>query len=284
MGPEQQAAWQDEALDFVLQAIAQSPTLTELMVFRGARILYRHLGAPRRQSLDLDAVLRLQPTRETLGDAITEALTGAVEAEDPVRYDVTRVRVVPAPAVPHRRGWDGYRVDITLHDRRRPGVLGIPRLTVDLGAPERLGEHSVELLSIGSGTVQACTLENMTALKIRAFLQSSPDHRTRLGDGTRALRVKDLADLGRIWDVRHDAHDDFWRIVGTELRMACTDRLVICQGWQTFAVLEDEAAQQFARDPIVAATGDFAMTWQKVRRVIDRLEALGVFPIEAQTG
>lgn len=39
MGPEEQLSWKDEALDFLLQAIAGDPSLRQMLVFKGARIL-----------------------------------------------------------------------------------------------------------------------------------------------------------------------------------------------------------------------------------------------------
>jgi hypothetical protein len=153
--PEAAESWKDEALDFVLAAIARSPSLREILVFRGARILYRHLSGLRRPSFDLDAVLRAEVGREGIRDRLATdleaALTAAAEAADPVVYTVGRVRVEEAPPKPHLRGWDGYDATISLRDNRRSHVRGIPNLVINIAAPETLGPGAVERIAIGGG-------------------------------------------------------------------------------------------------------------------------------------
>jgi hypothetical protein len=53
--PDDARAWQNAVLDEVFVAIAEDPELVRYLVFKGARVLVRHVPEAARQSLDLDA-------------------------------------------------------------------------------------------------------------------------------------------------------------------------------------------------------------------------------------
>lgn len=285
--PKAQDQWKDEALDFVLSAIAADAELREQLVFRGARILYHHLDGPRRPSFDLDAVLAIPVTQMDLAALelrFTVALFGAAERMTPVVYSVTRVRITHSPRHGNRFGWDGLTVDITLRDMQRASVLGIPKLTLDLAAPERFEMDGVERRTVGDGYVIVCSVRNLIAGKLRAFLESAPGHREKLDLPLRPLRVKDLVDLARVWDDFGDERDEFWGAVGGHFQVACTDRLVDCDGWATFEPLHDTASVAFASDPAAIRSGyTFTEAWQRVGFLVARLAMLGIFPVEGHT-
>lgn len=234
MDPRAQEAWQDEALDFVLLAVGGADELRGSLVFRGARILYHHLGRPRRASLDLDAVL-------------------SVPAAD---------------------------VDRAVLEEQFLRALGVPTLTMDLAAPEQFGAGAVERREMGVGYVLVCSNHNLIAGKLRAFLESTALHRAKLTLPGRPLRVKDLVDLARAWDVYRDEPSAFWRAVAGHLEVGCRSRLVDCAGWTTFASLSDAAMQAYQADPATANSSyDFAEAWQRLESLVGRLAGLDLFPI-----
>ncbi len=285
MDPQGQAAWQDEALDFVLVAVGKSEALRESLVFRGARILYYHLDGPRRASLDLDAVLSVPATeidRVALEDEFLLALHNAAESMEPVIYSPERVRITPSPRLGNVRGWDGFAVAITLRDLRRAGALGIPNLMMDLAAPEQFGEGAVESRQVGDGRVLVCTNHALIAGKLRAFLEYTTPHRAKLDLPPRPLRIKDLVDLARIWDVYRDEPDAFWRRVSDHFAVACGCRLVDCAGWSTFTPLTEEVHEAYRAEPIAVMSGyAFAEAWQRLELLVNRVAGLGPFPIES---
>lgn len=282
MDPQARAAWQDEALDFVLIAIGAAAALRESLVFRGARILDHHLDGPRRPSLDLDAVLSMPATsidRTALEEDFLRALRDAAEAMEPVIYAPERVQIALSPRLGNARGWDGLKVAITLRDLRRAGTLGIPVLTMDLAAPEQFGEGAVERRVLADGYVLVCSNHNLIAGKLRAFLESTAFHRTKLELPHRPLRVKDLVDLARVWDVYCHEPDTFWHTVAQHFATACACRLVECEGWRTFARLSEAAREAYEVEPMATASGlSFEETWERLELLVGRIMAAGALP------
>jgi hypothetical protein len=286
MGPEEQLSWKDEALDFLLQAIAGDPSLRQMLVFKGARILYMGLGVPGRKSLDLDATLQLDesdaPSERVAGDiehSLERALRIAVRRDDPVRYQFQSVRVMPNPQRRHPHGWQGYTVTINLDDFRRPGTIGVPKLEIDIAAPETLRPGAVAELPVRNGSVLAYSLARQTAEKLRAFLQSSPTWRAKMHSTDRAIRVKDLVDLVAV--VRQYPLDDsvFWDRVADEFVLACEERLVDCEGWSTFEAMERDTRSTFAGDVGLQRLATMDTCWSVLRSVVEGLSERKVFPV-----
>lgn len=288
MGPDEQQSWKDEALEFVLQAVAADEVLRSLLVFKGARILYRRLGTAGRMSLDLDATLRkdggidaLSPeaVASHLRAGFERAVDGAIRRSEPVVYGLNQVTVTPDPRNGHPFGWQGYLVRIGLGDRRRVSGLGVPILEVEIAASEDLGGRAVEALPIGGGFVLAYTAARQTAEKLRAFLQSSGDWRSKVGSQPRALRVRDLVDLLAVVK-RHPIEEAaFWDAVAREFRIACAARAVDCQGWATYADLEDAARIGFRAEVGLHGNAGFEVCWSGLRLIVAALEAREIFPL-----
>jgi hypothetical protein len=280
-------AWQNAVLDEVFAAIASDPALTSVLIFKGARVLARHLPEAARQSLDLDAnytdeFLRRYPENAERAAIMAEQLQVALhrhfEAASPVRYEVDSVRVDPMPPHGHPRGWNALLAKIRVRDLSRPGALGLPALTLDLAAPEWLSEHSTTTLEIAGRPVTAYTLERVAGEKLRAFLSTTPAYQLKKAGNRETLRVKDLPDLGRI--LRHEPLADrkFWRIAGEEFRGACESRGIDCAGWRTFAEVEDLTRDTYATDASVAASMPFPDAWVAVRAIIERFAEEGIVP------
>lgn len=282
-------AWQNAVLDEVFVAIATAPELAKNLVFKGARILARHVPDAARQSLDLDANI----TQEFLGNypesrqqaaVLAERLRSALgqhfEAALPVRYELESVRVDPKPPGGHPRGWTALQAQIRVRDLSRPGARGLPALTLDLAAPESLSEHSTTTLDIGGQKVTAYTLERIAGEKLRAFLSTTPVHQAKKAGTRETIRVKDLPDLARI--VGHAPLTDrgFWRLAGEEFRLACESRGVDCAGWSTFDAVKALARETYGKDATVAATVPFDEAWSVVRRIVERFGEEGVVPFE----
>lgn len=288
MGPEEQGYWKDEALTFLLGAVAADAELRALLIFKGARILYQRLGTTGRRSLDLDTTLRSDrhlpgvdndARAQALDLHFRRALQRAVRQDDPVRYGLKTVRVTPLPSQPHPRGWQGFVVKVALADLRRHPGLAAPTLEVEVAAPEALTPTAISPLDVGKGSVWAYSTSRQTAEKLRAFLQSSPPWREKVKSPLRGLRVKDLVDLAEIVKRFPLADDLFWNEVASEFVAACADKVVDCEGWSTFAELEHDARIAFASEVALRALADFDACWQILEGVIAGLARRGIFPI-----
>jgi hypothetical protein len=291
MRPDHAARWKNAALDEVFTALATSHTLTGRVVFKGARVLNRRLGAEDRQSLDIDMNLTDTfvsefPSREAQREAIQAemfiALTRFFTERDVVRYEVKHVTVRPKPKDDHPRGWNAFEVSVGVRDLANPAVRDFPALVLDVAAPERLGPHATAPLQVGDHEVTAYTLERIAGEKLRAYLTSLPAYRQKLRRPGEAVRVKDLYDIARIERARPlstGAHDDFWHDVATEFRLACESRFVDCAGLPTFAEVSDVARATYDRDTTLPhADFSYDAAWGVVVRVVQRLDEQGVFP------
>lgn len=237
------AAWLNDALTEVFLGLAESSTLAGRLIYKGARILDRRLNRTERASLDIDANLTAEfvaqfPSRDVqraeLEREISQSIARRVRQHDPVRYALERVRVDLNPPQSHPLGFDAFTVRIRLRDLRSPGVHALPPIEMDIAAPESLSSASVAPMSVGDRTVQAYTLHRIAGEKLRALLQSLPEHRAKMRRPGGAVRAKDMYDLARILDVYPITDTPFWRIVGEEFVEACRSRFVDCADGATF--------------------------------------------------
>ncbi len=96
MNETQRDNWKFEVLNELLRALAGSPQLREILIFKGALILNLHLGT-HRKSLDIDSNLdssfTLQRTdregqKDFLQEHVRRAITRYFETREPVRYQL----------------------------------------------------------------------------------------------------------------------------------------------------------------------------------------------------
>lgn len=288
MNPQDQQKWQDELLDEVLIAMARDGELARSLVFKGARILARLLPDAKRQSLDIDANMREEFHREfpdriaqaaRIQVLIVRAVRAHFEAQDPVRYELLDVQVSPKPKNDHPRGWNALEAKLNVQDLKRSSTRGIPGLSLDIAAPERLGTHSTRTLVVGGAEIQVYSLERIVGEKLRAFLSTCPEHRRKTsGTPREAIRVKDLVDIVQV--VKHAPLSDgqFWRSAGTEFLSACESRGVDCDGWATFERAMVHAKNAFVSDATVAHSIPFEEAWSVLHDVIELFESHGIFP------
>ena len=288
MRPADYDRWKGHALDAVFEGLATSPSLTDWLVFKGARVLNLRLRTEERQSMDIDSNLdpafaRALPDRAEQREAIERevetTLRAYFEDQDPVRYTVTRV-IVRAPK-PHPRRWDSFAVTINITDRANPNARFLPALTIDVAAPEVLGEASIAPLAVGDAEVRAYTLERIAGEKLRAFLSSLPAYRRKTkkpGKSEESVRVKDVYDLARIHARFPVSNEAFWRSAGAEFARACQSRYIDCIGLETF---EDELATTrtlYTSDPTLPDNIQFDEAWGIIRGVIQAFEKWDLIP------
>lgn len=289
MNSEEQSRWKSEALDTIFEALAASEALTSLLVYKGARVLNRRLHTSDRQSLDIDSNLMAhaaagmdrEEQTQVLRREIETALRTFFESEDPVRYDLERVRVKPEPRLgrSHPMGWDAFNIKVHVRDLRRADGMGLPGLEIDVAAPEALLDGSTAPLVIGDHEVIAYSLPRLAGEKLRAFLSSLPEYRMKLKRPGDAVRVKDLYDVCRIArEYPPDQEEAFWRRAGAEFRVACESRYVDCGGISTFEQHLDVIQQMYETSPTLPKDISFDEAWGVVRVVVGRFEAWDVVP------
>jgi hypothetical protein len=129
MNREQQEHWQFAAIQHVLMAMGTNPELRRALVFKGALVLNRRLGTSR-MSLDIDANLDVScvdehPDRESqkafLAQHLRRAISAYFEAQDPVRYELQRLRVDLRPKE-HPFGWSAFAITASLVDHANVNV------------------------------------------------------------------------------------------------------------------------------------------------------------------
>ena len=242
MNPAQQKEWRFEAINHVFLALAKSRELRDNLVFKGALVLNRRLGTSRK-SLDIDANLdadyaSLHPDREGqkafLEEHVGTATARYFESQDPVRYELERLRIDLNPKEHHPRGWNAFLITVSLIDHKHVDVRGLPRITIDVAAPELLSDLSIVELALDGATIRACSLERIAGEKARAFLSTLPVYRAKVKKPGEAVRVKDLYDLTRIIKAKQISETQFWTIAGREFRLACESRYVDCSGLDSF--------------------------------------------------
>lgn len=281
--------WKEEVLIEIFESLLGHVPLQRVLVFKGARVLNERLQELGRRSLDIDSSL-LQSFVQSTPDRATQqaileselqlAISRYFQTQSPVKYSLQKIRVRPRPPRPHPRGWDAYDVRISVIDHTRPGVLGLPSITLDIAAPEALSQGSIAPLRLKEATVWAYTLERITGEKLRAFLSSLPAYCTKVDKPGEAVRVKDIFDIARIHRERSLHDHEFWTAVGKEFQLACESRLIDCLGLQSFE--EDLATIQssYENDPTLPESINFDQAWNAIRDVVVFLESIHIVPFK----
>ncbi len=158
------------------------------------------------------------------------ALGNYFENQDPVRYTLSSINVRnKPPREPHRHGWDGLVAEIRVTDSRFHGTRSLPKLELDIAAPETLGKNAICNLTLDEAKIQAYSLHRIAGEKLRAFLTSLPTYRNKINSQNRPARAKDLFDLTRILEHKPITMQEFWREAEKEFIMACESRFVDCR-------------------------------------------------------
>ena len=201
MNPHDTRAWQNAVLNEVFAGIAASEALTDILIFKGARVLARHLPDTARQSLDIDAncsreFLASYPDRQAQATALqghfSTAIRSQFERGSPVQYQLEDVRVIPQPPKDHPRGWNAFEVQLRVSDMSRASQRGIPNLLIDIAHPEELTADSTTTLEIGGNEIRAYALHRIAGEKVRAFLSSLPEYQAKTGRSGNIIRAKDI--------------------------------------------------------------------------------------------
>ena len=289
MNQNQFAAWKNDALDVVFEALAARDSLTACVVFKGARILSRLLADDARQSLDIDMNMTAEfvarypsrvEQRTVFETEISEALIEHTSRADTVRYELRRVSV--GVRDDHPMGWNGFVGHIELRDLTKPNYRGLPTLEVDIAAPEALGVRATAPLRVGVHDVSAYTEARIAGEKLRAFLSTLSAYRTKMHSKPVAVRVKDLYDLARI-ERLHSLADSasamFWTDVANEFTLACESRFVDCVGLATFEEALAGTRSAYTSDPTIPSDIPIEVAWPTLERIVARLSARGTFPL-----
>lgn len=233
--------WKSDVLDEIFIALAESPSIEESLVFKGARVLNIRLSRGR-QSLDIDSNLTTAfvarfPDREEQRQFLEREMKAAIrrhfEAKTTVRFQLVNLQVRNHPPKGHPMGWDAFEVKINVEDLTK-SVRGLPALTIDVAAPEAISEASVSRISVGGHLVYAYTLPRIAGEKLRAFLSSLPAYRVKAKKPGEAVRARDLYDVANIRRSTDLVDSTFWTSAGQEFHSACKSRFVDCAGLETF--------------------------------------------------
>ena len=215
--------------------------------------------------------------RKTLEKELQLAVSRHFQSQSPVRYSLQEIRVSP---VPHPRGWNAFDVKISVSDNLYTGVRGLPTITLDIAAPEALGEGAIAPLKLDSVSVMAYTLERIAGEKLRAFLSSLPEYRAKLKKPGDAVRVKDIYDIARIYRKRPEIQAQFWKKVGGEFRLACESRLIDCAGIVSFEQDLETTESAFKADPTIPKDIKFDEAWNSLRQIVEFLQRHGFIPFK----
>jgi len=280
-------SWKNKVLDIVFEALAESDVIVDCIVFKGARVLNKRLGAYSRQSLDIDANMLTEfvkkhqdyeELRNILEREIGDAINNYFEKQDPVVYTLEKIKIVKKPRKDHKLGWDAFEVIISVKDLSRANIRGLPNLKIDIAAPEKLGKESISTLNVGSGTVKAYTLERIAGEKLRAFLSSLPAYRIKVSKPGKAIRAKDVYDIARILKRQPISKKTFWDKVGSEFTMACESRYIDCLGEDTFEEDILITKETYDVDQSLSEDISFELAWRSLREVIDYLVYSKIIP------
>jgi hypothetical protein len=247
------------------------------------------LNEPVRASLDIDASFAnvaanmvFGPDELELVRSLTHAaVTDYFDAQTPVRFVLRHSSVRNRRSSgPHPWGWNVYWLDLTIEDLAATSLSATtPAVRIDIAAPELVSDHSIQRIEVNGRLVKAVTLERMAGEKLRAFLSSLPKYRKKLELKIHPPRAKDLYDLSRICRKRPLDETDFWRVVGTEFRLACQSRCIDCHGIQTFTEQWEETAEVYAKDPTIPDDVPFCEAEGNLRQIVGFLSRDGLFPL-----
>lgn len=286
MNNRQREDWIFETLTYILKALAGSAALRDIFIFKGAFILNHYLPT-HRKSLDIDSNLTsdfyLQyVSREQiisfLNKNVSQAIKRYFERQNPVRYELHSIRVLPRPKNDHPRGWDGFVLNINLRDNEFIGVRGLPAIQIDIAAAERLSIHSIKRLPLDSLSILAYSLERIAGEKARAFLSSLPTYRLKIKGVEKTTRVKDLYDLARIY--RHKSMKDkiFWQIAGEEFKLACESRFVDCNEISSFQEEWASTKTSYENNPLLPKDVPFIEVERTILAVTKYWQDIGIIP------
>jgi hypothetical protein len=273
--------WTSAVLDEVFKAFVSSTALSQMLVYKGARVLRFRLQETLRASFDIDANLSSfaanadgvpdGPNLESIRDLTHRAVSGYFERQEPVRYVLERSMITNRrKSGAHPRGWDVYWLFLHVRDLAAESTVSSfeGQLRMDIASPELLSDNSVSPLVVDGHTINAATLERIAGEKLRAFLTHLPTYRKKLGETTDLeRRVKDLYDLVRIIRKRPLSDAVFWTIAGEEFRLACQSRCVDCEGTASFREEWDETEKSYAADKTLP--GD--VTFKEVEATVDEI-------------
>ncbi len=279
--------WVSEVLRTILRALIEYQPLQSFLVFKGARILNLYLGESR-QSLDIDSNLTselntnmpgLEDQKLFLQEHVSKALQRYFEKQNPIVFELGRVKVVRKPPKGHPRGWDGFRLNIEVQDNRLKGIRGLPMLELDVAAPEPLGPGAIVTMDIDGISARVYSLQRISGEKLRAYLTSLPSYRQRMSGGERDFRVKDLHDLARILRHRPISDAEFWTMAGDEFQLACESRLVNCLGLASFMEAWALARQRYEADESLRSVS-FPEAEQALKTMVEFFQRQGIFPLQ----
>jgi hypothetical protein len=282
--------WRDSVLNVVLKAIATSPALNQSLVFKGARILKQHLGRGR-FSMDIDSsfstgFMQEHKTRDQwkifIESELPSALRNYFSSQELVRYEFQGLEITHRPKVnPHPRGWNGLIMKLKILDS---SFGETPVLDVEINAPERYDQNSIQRLIVEGIEVNAYTLARCVGEKFRAYLSMTRPYREKIGEKKiPPLRVKDLYDISLSKRVHGlSENTSFWNTVGAQFRLACESRYVDCAGIKTFEETWGSAQESYQKETTLQI--EELIGWEEVRisveEIIGFFESQGLFPIE----
>lgn len=286
MNEAQQKQWKFVVINHVLIALSRNENIRNCLIFKGAIIL-NHLIETTRVSLDLDSNLDVEFTyrfpkrkdqKKFLHEKIQQALTNYFENQNPVRYEINQLGIEVNQKIAHPMGRNAFKINITLIDHENSDVRGLPRLRIDIAAPESFSPISLIDLPISDNTIKAYSLERIAGEKARAFLSSLPTYRNKMSKPVRAVRVKDLYDLSRIIKEKPINEIEFWQNAGEEFQLACKSRFVDCKGIESFMENWEVTKDTFEKETIIPSDISFDDVENDLLSIINYWEQINILP------
>jgi hypothetical protein len=286
MNKDQRDNWKFAVLGEILIALAKNPEIRESLIFKGALILNRHLNTERK-SLDIDSNLdsdfalqhpRREAQKEFLENHVKQAIVQHFEAQNPVRYELNSLRINLSPRENHPRRWNAFEISISLTDHANAGVRGLPTLTMDVAAPEKLSKNSISELEIDNVKIRVYSLERIAGEKARAFLSSLPTYRAKVKKPGEAVRLKDLYDLTKILRAKPLSTELFWTNAGNEFQLACESRFVDCTGLGSLREAWAETKELYQKDPTIPKDLAFDEVERSVVSIFGYWQEIGIIP------
>ncbi len=286
MNPSQQEDWKFEVIPQILLALAKNERLKDALIYKGALILNEYLPT-KRKSLDIDSnladeFLSLYPTREMRESFIKEQFKRAIsrhfEAQNPVRYELASLKIDPSPKKYHPLTWDGFQITLSLKDHEKEGIRGLPKLTIDLAAPETFSEQSVAEMNYNGVVIRAYSLERITGEKARAYLSTLRTYCAKMRRTREAVRVKDLYDLTQIHRKNPISYTAFWNSAGREFRLACESRFVDCSGSDSFMEGWEETRAAYEKSLVIPRDISFDEVNSSIRAISSYWQQIGLIP------
>jgi hypothetical protein len=278
--------WKFEVISQILFALAENENIKKNLIFKGALILNQYLSSPRK-SLDIDSNLtsafiksypRLEQQKSFLKINIEQAISRHFEKQDPVRFELKKLKIENRPRTFHPLGWDGFYITISMSDHENSGVRGLPNLTIDVVAPETLSKYSYKEMRLGKSKIVAYTLERIAGEKARAFLSSLRTYNDKIGKTEKAIRVRDLYDLAQIVRLRKLSNNAFWKIAGNEFKLSCESRFVDCVGVSSFREEWTLAEELYKKSPTIPKDIPFKEVETFIINISKYWEKTGIIP------